>query len=99
MRLSAENTKTIRNIITAVLEQEVEIVLFGSRVDDLARGGDVDLLITLQQLPSNIAFTASLLSAKLTKALDGRSVDVLIRTPETPLKPIHEIALKTGLVL
>ncbi|MEI7869201.1 MAG: nucleotidyltransferase domain-containing protein [Candidatus Methylumidiphilus sp.] len=92
-------TQTIRQTVTAVLGQEAEIVLFGSRVDESARGGDVDLLVTVRQAPVNPAYTAAFLAAKLERALEGRKVDVVLRAPGSPFRPIHEIALRTGVAL
>ena len=76
-----------------------EVFLFGSRLDDSARGGDVDLLVTLDATPPNAAFSASLLAARVTRALGGRQVDVVLRTPDTRPQPIHEIAARTGVRL
>ncbi|MEI7869752.1 MAG: hypothetical protein WCI11_17835 [Candidatus Methylumidiphilus sp.] len=42
-----------------MLGQEAEIVLFGSQVDESARGGDVDLLITLLRWGDRLLSAAS----------------------------------------
>jgi predicted nucleotidyltransferase len=99
MRLSPTHIQAIKETVAALLGQEADIVLFGSRTDDSARGGDVDLLITVQQMPDNIAFTAALLAAKVERALEGRRVDVVLRIADAPVQPIHEIALRTGMAL
>ena len=44
MRLSEEERKFLHSGIKEI-DKEAEIFLFGSRVDDTARGGDIDLLI------------------------------------------------------
>ena len=41
MRLNAEQTATIRRIVTENAGSDVEVRLFGSRLDDSARGGDI----------------------------------------------------------
>jgi predicted nucleotidyltransferase len=99
MRVSPGHIQAIKETAASLLGQEAEIVLFGSRIDDSARGGDVDLLVTVQQAPDNVAFTAALLAAKLERALEGRRVDVVLRTLDSPIQPIHEIALRTGVAL
>ncbi len=99
MRLSSIQAQTIRQTVAAVLGQGAEIVLFGSRVDEGAAGGDVDLLITISQTLMNPAYTAAFLAIKLERALDGRKVDIVLRTPSSPSRPIHEIALRTGVAL
>ncbi len=44
MRLSAEQIETIKNAVIGE-DPKSRVYLFGSRVDDSARGGDIDLLI------------------------------------------------------
>ena len=99
MRLSPTHVQAIKETVTSLVGQEANIVLFGSRADDSARGGDVDLLITVKQPPDNFAYTASLLAAKVERALEGRRVNVVLRTADSPIQPIHEIALRTGVAL
>lgn len=45
MRLSSEHINQIRKIAKKIYGDDVRVVLFGSRTDDEARGGDIDLLI------------------------------------------------------
>lgn len=99
MRLSPDQIETIRHTVAAMLGADVRIMLFGSRLDDAAKGGDIDLMITTTQPVSQLAFTAALLSAKLSRALDGRQVDVVLQTPQTHATLIHEIAQSRGVVL
>ncbi|MCF7970154.1 MAG: nucleotidyltransferase domain-containing protein [Methylococcaceae bacterium] len=44
MRLTKQEIDTIKNSVLA-LDASAHIYLFGSRVDDAKRGGDIDLLI------------------------------------------------------
>jgi len=44
MRLSNKEIETIKNSVLA-LDANAHVYLFGSRVDDTKRGGDIDLLI------------------------------------------------------
>jgi predicted nucleotidyltransferase len=99
MRLTAEQQSAIRSTVAETFGDAASVWLFGSRVDDSARGGDMDLLITVKQAPDNSAFTASLIAAKIERAQGGRKVDVVLRTADSPLQPIHEIALRTGVAL
>ena len=45
MRLTPAQIDTIKSTATAVLGEGAQIWLYGSRLDDHRRGGDVDLLI------------------------------------------------------
>jgi len=99
MRLTPTDIRAIRRTVACAVGEKAEVVLFGSRVNDSAKGGDVDLLVTLDWTPANVPLTAAQLAARLERALGGRRVDVVIRTPGESLKPIQEMALRTGVVL
>lgn len=45
MRLTDRQIKDIKEEVARILGPDAEVWLFGSRVDDNARGGDVDLMI------------------------------------------------------
>jgi len=47
----------------------------------------------------NPAMSASRLAATLERLLEGRKVDVVLLTPATRRRPIHEIAIQTGIRL
>jgi len=47
MRLSDQQLETIRSLVARMVpaESQYELILFGSRLNDRARGGDVDLYL------------------------------------------------------
>lgn len=45
MRLSSEQRQLILSIARRLVGHDVEVRLFGSRLDDTRRGGDLDLLL------------------------------------------------------
>ena len=49
MRLTPAQIDTIKSTAKAVLGEGARVTLFGSRVDDTARGGDVDLYVETAQ--------------------------------------------------
>ena len=49
MRLTDEEQQHIKTIVAANFGAEAEVWLFGSRVDDKKRGGDVDLYVVPKQ--------------------------------------------------
>lgn len=99
MRLTTEQAQTIRQIINEKAGEGAVVRLFGSRLDDTARGGDVDLLVQLPSAIDNPALLAARLSALLTRALHGRRVDVLLSAPNLKTLPIHAIAARDGAAL
>ncbi|MEB3197593.1 MAG: nucleotidyltransferase domain-containing protein [Candidatus Sericytochromatia bacterium] len=52
MRLTSGQVDTILTEVARVLGPEARVWLYGSRLQDSARGGDVDLLIELTARPS-----------------------------------------------
>lgn len=49
MRLYKEQVKVLKNRL-ATLSLDAKLYLFGSRIDDTARGGDIDLLVVSDKL-------------------------------------------------
>ena len=45
MRLSTAQARVILGCVRQQFGADAQVLLFGSRLDDLARGGDVDLLV------------------------------------------------------
>jgi len=100
MRLREEQLAAIRRIVSEETgDTAAEVRLFGSRLDDAARGGDVDLFVKLAAPADNPAWLAARLEARIARALDGRDVDVVISAPGLRRGTIHEIAEKEGVLL
>ena len=99
MRLDDKTREIIKTEVASQLGAEAIVRLFGSRVDDTQRGGDIDLLIEPGQHLAHRIQAEGSLSARLYIMLGGRKVDVLIKDPLKPLLPIHEQALRNGIIL
>ena len=67
MRLTAEQRRSIHREVTSFLGTTAAVFIYGSRLDDEARGGDVDLLIRTAE-PVN-ALEQARLQMKLEEAL------------------------------
>ena len=52
MRLSTTQTRLILECVRAQFGADAQVLLFGSRLDDAARGGDVDLLVETAAEPT-----------------------------------------------
>ena len=98
MRLTAVQIDTIRRVIHEEAEGDVTVRLFGSRLDDEARGGDIDLLLQTRHAIERPALFSARIAARLIRALGGRHVDILLDAPNLQRLPIHEHAMK-GAVL
>ena len=99
MRLTPEQIHAIRTGVAQVAGQDARVWLFGSRVHDQERGGDVDLLLELDLPVSEPAQLAARLSARVSRAMYGRRVDVVVKAPNLMHLPIHSIALQEGVRL
>ena len=99
MRISPEQTKTIARLAREVAGEDACVRLFGSRLEEHAKGGDVDLLLELPFPVENPALTAARLSARVSRLFHGRRVDVLISAPNLKRLPIHDVARRQGVLL
>lgn len=99
MRLTPEQIHAIRLGVAQLAGQDARVWLFGSRVHDQERGGDVDLLLELDVPVSEPAQLAARLSARVSRAMHGRKVDVVVKAPNLMHLPIHSIALQEGVRL
>jgi len=96
MRLTPTQIDAIHSTTQAVLGEGAKVTLFGSRVDDLARGGDVDLMIEVSQALAEPALMSARIASRLSRAFEGRHVDVLLKAPNLQEQAIHRVAEKTG---
>jgi len=99
MRITSEQAAAIRQEVTRLAGDAARVWLFGSRVRDDARGGDVDLMVELDEAVPEPAQLAACLSAQASRAMWGRKVDVLIKAPNLQTLPIHSIAMTEGIRL
>ncbi len=100
MRLTVREVLAIKQTVTLVLgDESAKITLFGSRLDDAAKGGDIDLLINTCVKQRNCASMASKVMAGLQVKLGDQHIDVLLMDPATAVLPIHKYAMQQGIIL
>ncbi|MCF7992786.1 MAG: nucleotidyltransferase domain-containing protein [Thiohalocapsa sp.] len=101
MRLDQTQLTAIRHVATECFGDDARLWLFGSRVDDAARGGDIDLLVEIPSLDSEQALRAKYdFLALLKQRIGDRRVDVVLSTAGSANPPdIVEIAKQTGVRL
>ena len=99
MRLSSAQIISIRKSVSQLAGDATRVWLFGSRVRDHERGGDVDLLLEVDEAVAEPAQLSARVAAQVSRAMYGRKVDVLIKAPNLMHLPIHSVALAEGVQL
>ncbi len=101
MRLTSKQKEIICENATKYFGENTHIWLFGSRVNDEGKGGDIDLYI--EPSTKNVA---DIVMAKLQflreihKKIGDQKVDVILYRPgQSPDLPIYRIAKQTGVLL
>lgn len=99
MRLSAEQRQAILEEVAASFGPQAVVRLFGSRVNDSARGGDIDLHIESGGSPADLLDRELRLRARLLRRLGERRIDVIVQAGDQPPRPIDLEARQTGVRL
>jgi len=99
MRIASVQREQIKKLIMKLVDGDASVLIFGSRVDDEKRGGDLDLLVEVTDEVTNSAWLAAQISAKVSRLMFGRKVDVLLSAPNLQIFPIHQHAKETGVIL
>ena len=95
MRLNPKEIHAIRSIL-GELDPSGDIYLYGSRVDDLRRGGDIDIFFNSSRV---IDLKTQLKIQYRLESACNIHVDLLVKNPEQIIQPIHQIAFETGVLL
>jgi predicted nucleotidyltransferase len=99
MRLTEEQRTAMRAVIRRVLGDDARVWLFGSRVDDRAKGGDIDLYVELDGSPADALEQQMQLYAALQRVLGEQRIDLVVHRQGAPLRPIDTEARRTGVRL
>lgn len=93
MRLTdAERNAIVASV--AKFDESAEVYLFGSRIDDRKRGGDIDLLIKSDVLDKGMLGS---IEEELFKYIEEQKVD-LVLTSKSPLSSFAEMVLTKGAI-
>ena len=93
MRLKESEQSAIRTTIKC-FDPNARVYLFGSRVDDTKKGGDIDLLVMSGSLNRDDKRT---IKAKLYELLGEQKIDIVLAADEAD--PFVQLALATGVEL
>lgn len=93
MRLSSKQLSIIESAIRN-RDPEASIYLFGSRVNDDAKGGDIDLLVisNLIEFRDEIAIRREILDE-----IGWQKLDLIVRPDKNSQTPIVRIAIESGI--
>ena len=95
MRLSSYEIQSIKETFLEVFKSG-SIYLFGSRIDDSKKGGDIDLYIQVNN-KDNILTKKIKFLAKLKEKIGDQKIDVIISKDRS--NPIEQEALTKGIKL
>ena len=93
-------TETEQNLITKAfyeIFQDGKIYLFGSRVDDAKRGGDIDLYLCPKQKHENERELRRKFQVLLNEYIGEQKIDVVMAKDENRL--IEQVAMRDGVEL
>jgi len=93
MRLSTHEINSIKETVKNA-DQNARILLFGSRVDNKKRGGDIDLLIFSHKLKAKDCFG---IKKVLWEKIGEQKIDIIITRDESD--PFTGIALREAVLL
>ena len=96
MRLTPEQIAMLKEAASEYFGADASVLLFGSRVDDSKRGGDIDLLVCPGPDARDQIFSRRIrLLTRLERMLGERKIDVVIEMPPDS-RPIVAVAHATG---
>lgn len=99
MRLTEHQKKSIIENLKIVFGERAKVYLFGSRVDDSKRGGDIDLLIECEPCYNTFANVIKFLT-KLQNNIGQQKIDVVVKNVlENDERLIVREALSKGILL
>ena len=96
MRLQNYEIDSIKSVTRHVFGSGAKVILFGSRVDDTLKGGDIDLYIQPSEPVSPSKKKIDFL-VELKLALGDQKIDVIISRDQSRL--IEQEAIKSGIKL
>ena len=88
MRISSQERSSIRRATEEVAGAGARALLFGARVHDDLRGGDIDLLVELPAPAEDALGLSVRIAARIQRQIGLRKIDVLIADPASPDSPL-----------
>lgn len=95
MRLQRQEIQTILQVARQIYGEKVKVYLFGSRLDDAKRGGDIDLLVRNEGTHKGVLARIRMI-AQLKLLLGDQKIDVIGDHEESL---VVQEALQKGILL
>lgn len=95
LRLNRQEVDALIRATKSSFGDSAQIWLFGSRVDDTKKGGDIDLYIETDKETGIVAAKLEMLGA-IWSTFGEQKIDILVRSRSREPTPIHEIAKSSG---
>ena len=100
MRLTIKQIEAIRQETERFFGPAAQVWLFGSRVDDTAKGGDVDLYVRAPSGDADeLASARFAFLARLKRRMGDRKIDLVLQREGGDALPIYELARQQGVRL
>jgi hypothetical protein len=99
MRLTERQHQAIVTSVKSILGDTAQVRLFGSRLYDDKKGGDIDLYISVVDTVSEPAWLIARIQSSIVLKIGDQKIDVLLSAPNLIRQPIHDIAEQQGIVL
>lgn len=96
MRLNDQERRIIRNAAEEIFGPDARVMLFGSRVDDARRGGDIDLFVETPDT-ADILAKKMRFAVQLQMRLGEQKIDIVVATD--PSRLIEQEARRTGVAI
>lgn len=96
MRLTEQQVQTIKALVSEEFGSEVRVHLFGSRLDDSKKGGDIDLLVQSDTVIDQKLHKASSLAARLQMSLGEQKFDIVVKDTQTADSAFYREVTRTA---
>lgn len=98
MRLDGQEVSAIRASARLAFGPDATVRLFGSRVDDERKGGDIDLHVEVPAAIDEVGARSRFFDSLFSR-IDEQRVDLIVRRQDDVLRGIDVIARRDGIVL
>ncbi len=99
MRLSDHEVEVIVGAVRSCFGRAARVYLFGSRLFDDVRGGDIDLLVDLPEPDGQMVQHRCQAIADMQMALGDQKIDLLVRHPRVSDQALFHEVLEHGIPL